>query len=130
MNKERAGTIYTNWVTPDGRQYQPSETAAGMVYLVEDWNGKKYIGKKTLTDGTWRTYRTSCKQLKQIIDISGAMRNQSFRFVVLWECSNEATLRYLEVAETIRHDTILHGYNGGIKLNMIGKPNMETARKL
>ncbi len=128
--KNRSGTIYTEWRTPDGRIYQPSGTATGMVYLVEDWNGKKYVGKKTLTDGTWRTYRTSCKLLKQIIDNSAERRNEMFRFTALWECSNEETLRYLEVAETIKHDAILTGYNGGIKLTMIGKPDMSTARKL
>jgi hypothetical protein len=130
MQRNRNGKLYTNWTTPDGRPYQPSEGALAMVYLVEDWNGKKYVGKKSLTDGTWVTYRTSCRQLKGMIDNTGEAINEMFQFIVLWECSNEATLRYLELHEIIRHNTILDGYNSGVKITMIGKPDMTTARRL
>jgi hypothetical protein len=127
--KIRANTTYSNWTCREsGEPYTPTDGALGFVYKITDSAGVGYVGKKSLSkDSGWRTYRSSCHDLRQKIIDSGEKRNDLFTFEVLWECFDEKTLKVLELIEMCKHDTFTHGYNSGISVRQIGKLNLEKA---
>jgi len=132
MSRQRAGTNYTLWLehgTSD--EYKPSEKAHGFVYVVIDSNDRVYVGKKALKGGSnWRTYATSCYELRNAIMESGESRNTDFRFRVLWECYDEKTLKILEAIEICKWDGLTTGYNSNLAIRQIGKVDTSGAKKL
>lgn len=129
--KNRAGIDYTPWKTSNGSEYTPSEDVHGFVYIVDDFaNGLSYVGKKQVytkakrgqkkhfTD--WRTYKTSCEELKKEILRLGVTSND-LKFTVIWECADETVLKFTELEEVIRKRTFLNGYNSGVSIRQICK---------
>ena len=131
MQKIRKGVVYTQWETPQGEPYLPRENIHGFVYLVTDPAGKKYVGKKMIRENAdWRTYKTSCKELKDLIISYGEKAGTFFSFVVLWECFSEKTLKLLEAIEICKHETIISGYNAGLSIRQIGRVDISNAVRL
>jgi hypothetical protein len=132
--------------------YTPSDKAHGFVYMVKDREaGKYYIGKKQVVKDVplgkkeikklidageydkrkknkkrvptdWKTYKTSCKVLKQRIDDAGVRKNELFDFIVLYECYDETTLKYYELKEIMLFTAFesVNGYNDNIQIKQIG----------
>jgi len=109
---------YGHWIAAEPRP----EGAFGFVYCITHTpTGRKYIGKKqlrscrsTLKEGNtrrtktykesdWKTYRSSCKELKAAIKKEG---EQAFLFTILKWTTSRAMSSYLEVKLIWEHDAL------------------------
>lgn len=110
----------------------------GFIYLIEDANGKIYVGKKQFThrsksriskreikatktrkrvkvvqkESNWQNYQSSCLPLQQAIKERG---EQNFTFEILALCKDKRELSYMEVKYQFLYNVLeVNSYNGNI----------------
>jgi hypothetical protein len=123
------------------------ENTFGFIYLiVNNLNGKKYIGKKQCTsrirrkplkgrkncridykESDWKTYTSSSNELNADIERYG---KDKFTFRILRTCDSKWSLAYYEIKEQLGEDVLLRDdYYNGICNVRIGKaPKQELAK--
>lgn len=99
------------------------ENYEGFVYkITHKESGCFYIGRKSfwrrnkrgrkLGESNWRTYKSSCKPLKEDIKNGGS---DNFTFEILHFCMTRKSLTYWELAEQFKRDVLLiNSYNSNI----------------
>ena len=109
-----------SWLYED-KEFTDVEDYYGFIYLIENMaNGKKYIGRKFLTnagyktvkgkrkkirvESDWRDYYGSSNSLKEDIDLNG---KDSFRRTILRLCKSRGECNYFETKYIFDNDAIL-----------------------
>jgi hypothetical protein len=123
------------------------ESTFGFIYLIiNNLNGKKYIGKKQCTsrirrkplkgrkncridykESDWKMYTSSSNELNADIEKYG---KDKFTFRILRTCDSKWSLAYYEIKEQLGEDVLLRDdYYNGICNVRIGKaPKQELAK--
>jgi len=134
-----------HWILNEG--VVVDEGTFGFIYLiVNNVNGKKYIGKKQCTsrikrkplkgktrnridhkESDWKTYTSSSNELNDDIIKLG---KDKFTFKILRTCDSKWALAYYEIKEQLGEDVLLRDdYYNGICNVRIGKaPKQELAK--